>query len=187
MRTLLVFALLVVGCKKTTVAPPVDIDTMLHGTRPPSSVGMPPSFQATAHDGTARGPRDLLGQPTVLWFFPAANTSGCTVEGCGYRDHFDDFQALGVRIVGVSFTDLETNRAWVESQGFQYEIWRDDGKQLAMYYGAAAAPSDAYPKRRTRVLDANGAVVLEYNDKIVVGAHPEEVLADVRLMFAKGN
>jgi peroxiredoxin len=56
-----------------------------------------------------------------------------------------------------------------------------------MYYGAAAAPSDAYPKRRTRVLDANGAVVLEYNDKIVVGAHPEEVLADVRLMFAKGN
>ncbi|MCB9674164.1 MAG: peroxiredoxin [Alphaproteobacteria bacterium] len=183
MRILLYAVALVAACKKPAPPPAVDIDAMLHGTRPPEARPLIPAFRATAHDGTPRDQADLLGKPTVMWFFPAANTSGCTVEGCGYRDHYEEFAALGVRIVGVSFTDVETNRAWVESQGFQYEIWRDDDRALALYYDAADDRNQQYPKRRTRVLNADGKVVVEYNDKIIVGAHPDEVLEDVKLLF----
>ncbi|MEZ4322741.1 MAG: peroxiredoxin [Myxococcota bacterium] len=184
MRFVLCVLLASAGCKKPAPPPPVDVDAMLHGTRPAEQRPLIPGFRATAHDGSPRDQADLIGHPTVLWFFPAANTSGCTVEGCGYRDAFESFDRLGVHIVGVSFTDVETNRAWVEAQGFPYEIWRDDDRQLALYYGAIEERGAQYPKRRTRVLNQEGKVVLEYNDKIIVGAHPDEVLADVELLFA---
>ena len=90
---------------------------------------------------------------------------------------------LGVDIVGVSFTDVQTNAEWAAEQSFPYEIWHDDHKSLALYYGAADSSATPYPKRRTRILDANGNVVLEYNDKIIVGAHPNEVLEDARQLF----
>ncbi len=186
MRTLLLLALVsITACKKPAPPPPPDMDAMLHGTRPPTQTPLIPAFRATAHDGTPRDQASLLGAPTVLWFFPAAKTGGCTVEGCGYRDNYAAFQELGVRIVGVSFTDVQTNAEWVAEQGFQYEIWHDDSKRLALYYGAAEAPSDTYPKRRTRVLNSDGKVVLEYNDSIIVGAHPDEVLADAKLLFGE--
>lgn len=184
MRLPLLAALVVVACKKPA-PPPVDLDSLLHGTRPPSSIPLIGSFSATAHDGAPRGPGALQGHKTVLWFFPAANTSGCTVEGCGYRDLYGDFKALGFEIVGVSFTDVQTNAEWAAAQSFPYEIWRDDTKQLALYYGVIDDPSATYPKRRTRVLDEEGRVLIEYNDKVVVGAHPEEVLADVKLLLGK--
>ena len=178
--------LVALGCKKPTDATPaVDPDAALHGTRPASAVPLIPDFRATNHDGTARTRDALVGAPTVMWFFPAANTGGCTVEGCGYRDTYADFQALGVQIVGVSFTDLETNHAWAVDQGFQYEIWRDEDRALAEYYGASNGPDNPYPKRRTKVLDAEGNLILEYNDKIIVGAHPSEVLQDVRVLLAR--
>jgi len=158
---------------------------MLIGTRPEAPVPLIPAFRATSNDGSPRDQADLLGKPTVMWFFPAANTSGCTVEGCGYRDNYEAFQALGVRIIGVSFTDVQTNGDWVTEQGFQYEIWHDDNKALALYYDAVEQRGEQYPKRRTRVLNAEGQVVLEYNNKIIVGAHPEEVLQDVTLLFGK--
>ncbi len=175
--------LVALGCKKPTPPPAIDIESALHGTRPSAPVPVLSAFGATNHGGSKRTASDLVGQPTVMWFFPAAKTGGCTVEGCGYRERFADFEALGIQIVGVSFTDVQTNAEWVADQSFQYEIWHDDSKALAIYYDAAENHSTQYPKRRTRILDASGAVVLEYNDKIIVGAHPNEVLEDARLLF----
>ena len=182
----MMLALVLVGCKKTVVPPPVDL-TVLHGTLLEQPKPMVPAFGATAQDGTPRDVADLMGHATVLWFFPAANTGGCTVEGCGYRDRFAEFEALGVEIVGVSFTPLETNAEWHQRLEFPYEIWRDDDRQLATFYTAVDGPEDKYPKRRTRVLNREGKVLLEYNDSIIVGAHPAEVLEDVRLLKAAGR
>lgn len=179
-------ALLLGGCKKTVVTPVVDL-TAVHGTLLDQPKSMVPAFAATAQDGAPRDVADLMGHPTVLWFFPAANTGGCTVEGCGYRDRYAEFEALGVAIVGVSFTPLETNAAWHERLAFPYEIWRDDERTLATYYNAVEGPDDKYPKRRTRVLNREGKVLLEYNDSIIVGAHPAEVLEDVQLLRAVGR
>lgn len=179
--------LLLVGCpKKAPRTPTVDY-SLLHGTmleQPKPLIG---SFRATSHDGSPRDMADLMGHPTVIWFFPAANTSGCTVEGCGYRDLFGEFDALGVKIVGVSFTDLQTNQEWAKRLEFPYEIWRDDDRSLATYYDSVDGPDAKYPKRRTRVLNAEGKVVLEYNDKIIVGAHPADVLEDVKMLAAAGK
>lgn len=47
----------------------------LHGTVPDEAVALP-AFVATAHTGETRGPADVLGHPTVLWFYPRASTAG---------------------------------------------------------------------------------------------------------------
>ena len=104
------------------------------------------------------------------------------MEGCGYRDLYADFQALGVEIVGVSADAPSKNQAWAEDEGFQYELWTDDNRDLAVYYGAAASSSTSYFSRLTKILDSDGTLVLEYQVSSV-GTHPAQVLADCEVLF----
>lgn len=77
----------------------------------------------------------------------------------------------------------EENAAWAVDEGFQYELWTDDDGTLGLTYGALTDADDAYPKRITVVLDADGMLVLEYLEDISVGTHPGQVLEDVQLLF----
>ena len=89
---------------------------------------------------------------------------------------------MGVQIVGVGFGPTPVNAIWVADQSYQFEVWNDVNKTLAVYYGAASSPSAFAPSRITRLLDSTGAVLLEYNT-VAIGAHPAEVLADCELIF----
>jgi peroxiredoxin len=86
--------------------------------------------------------------------------------------------------VGVSFNKPEKNASWVTNQEFQYEVWSDSERSLAMMLGAATKADQGMPSRVTRVLDAEGRVVLSY-DQVKVGSHPEQVLEDCRALFGR--
>ncbi|MCB9681890.1 MAG: peroxiredoxin [Alphaproteobacteria bacterium] len=163
-------------------APTWPDPSQLHGTIPSPRDPLPADFRAFNRDGTRRGPDDLRGHPTVVWFFPAAATSGCTTEGCGYRDLYDDFTALGVHIVGVSFDSPAENQRWAERQSFPFELWSDVDRDLALYYGAARTATQGTASRVTRVLAPDGRVLLTY-DSVRVGVHPQQVLDDVTAIF----
>jgi peroxiredoxin Q/BCP len=159
----------------------------LNGAEPAASLTVP-TFSARNYDGSTRTQGALVGQPTVMWFFPASGTSGCTTEGCNYRDLKPEFDALGVQIVGVSFANPATNTEWVEQESFNFEVWTDDDKALSLYYGAVNGPSAGAPKRITKLLDEKGTLILEYVEAIQVGTHPAQVLADCQILFgAKGG
>lgn len=104
------------------------------------------------------------------------------MEGCGYRDLQDQFDALGIHIVGVSFDSPEKNQAWAEREGFEFELWTDTDKTLAVHYGAASSTSAFVPDRITKILDRNGDLVLEYLG-VSVGTHPALVLEDCEKLF----
>jgi peroxiredoxin Q/BCP len=93
---------------------------------------------------------------------------------------------LGVSIVGVSFDSPEENEAWAVDEGFEFELWSDLDRTLALYYGAAASESASLASRRTFLLDAEGTLVLEYRIE-VLGTHPAEVLSDCELLFGSGG
>ena len=141
-----------------------------------------PEFGATSHDGTHRTKANLIGKPTIMWFFPLAGTPGWTREGCGYRDRQSEFEALGIQIVAVSFSDPSTTHEWVIDQQFQFEIWTDDDKTLALHYGAVGSSWSPFPSRITKMLDENGRLMLEYTD-ISVSTHPGQVLEDCQAIF----
>jgi thioredoxin-dependent peroxiredoxin len=156
----------------------------LIGTTPAEAIGAP-EFSAQNRDGAARSRMNLLGQPTVMWFFPGADTPGCTVEGCGYRDLKERFDALGVQIVGVGFNPPEAMQAWAEDEGFTYELWTDTDRTLALTYGAAKREDQASPSRITMLLDADGRLLLEYKGAIDTGTHPKDVLDDCEALFGR--
>ncbi|MCB9779968.1 MAG: redoxin domain-containing protein [Alphaproteobacteria bacterium] len=87
-----------------------------------------------------------------------------------------------MQIVGVGFDQPEANQAWAEDEGFSFELWSDDDKTLAVYYGAAADTSATLPARVTRILDEDGVLVLEYA-VTDIGLHPSDVLADCKILF----
>lgn len=156
----------------------------LVGVTPAEAIDAP-EFSAQNRDGAARSRADLLGQPTVMWFFPGADTPGCTVEGCGYRDLKPQFDALGVQIVGVGFNPPDEMQAWAEHEGFTYELWTDTDRTLALTYGAAKREEQPSPSRITMLLDAEGRLLLEYTGAIDTGTHPKDVLADCEALFGR--
>lgn len=88
-------------------------------------------------------------------------------------------------MVGVGWANPDSTAPWVENEGFQYEIWTDQDKELSLYYDAASQ-SSFVPDRVTRILDSDGTLVLEYNDiGFAITAHPNDVLEDCKLLFGE--
>ncbi len=85
-------------------------------------------------------------------------------------------------IVGVSFDSPSANQAWAEEEGYTFDLWTDDDKTLALYYGAARNESTSIPDRITRLLGADGAVLLEYDD-VNYSTSPQDVLEDCQALF----
>lgn len=65
-----------------------------------------------------------------------------------------------------------------------FQLWTDEEKTLAVTYGAAADTSAAWASRVTRILDAEGVLLVEY-DSVSVGVHPAQVLEDCQAVFGK--
>jgi len=88
-----------------------------------------------------------------------------------------------VGIVGVSFNKPAKNADWARAEGYQFPLWTDDDKALALHYGAVGSKLGPIPGRITVILDATGAQVLRYDD-VDVGTHPADVLEDCKRLFA---
>ena len=88
-----------------------------------------------------------------------------------------------MQIVGVSFDDPEDNQSWAEDEGFGFELWTDDDRALALYYGAATSEDQRWADRLTFLLDAEGDVALIYDVGGDIGVHPAQVLEDAEKLF----
>jgi len=104
-------------------------------------------------------------------------------EGCEFRDLYSDFAALGVEIVGVSFDAPAQNKVFALNNNFQYELWSDIERSLALNYGAAEFMEQAFANRHTVVLDEYGRWMLTYENVMNTIQHPNDVLSDLQLIF----
>jgi peroxiredoxin Q/BCP len=134
-----------------------------------------PPFSAPDHTGATRSLADYVDQRVVLWFFPKADTPGCSREGCGFRDLYAEFQAKGAQVLGVSYDAPADNLAFVEKYGFPYPLISDADQAIAHAYGAFQPHQPSYPSRNTYVIGTDGKLeqVLEaVNPK----THPRALL-----------
>ncbi|MFT4977321.1 MAG: peroxiredoxin [Myxococcota bacterium] len=88
-----------------------------------------------------------------------------------------------MNIVGVGFDEPDEMAEWAADEGFQYEVWTDDDRTLAVHYGAARNASAAFADRVTMLLGSDGQLLLEYTSNIDFGTHPIEVLEDCEILF----
>jgi thioredoxin-dependent peroxiredoxin len=136
---------------------------------------MAPDFEAPVQDGTPFKLSSLRGAPVVLYFYPKADTPGCTIESKGFRDHYPEFRAKKVHVVGVSTDDCPEQKAFADKYGLQFPLVADRSQAVATAYGVL---SRGHARRVTFLIDAHGKVV-----DVVDNSSPDPHLARARSLF----
>ncbi len=125
--------------------------------------------------------------PVVLYFFPAAFTSGCTVEAHLFAEASPDFNRLGARVVGVTAGNIERVAEFSKSEcRDKFAVAADPGAKVAAQYDTAnrAADGRMLSNRTSFVIAPNGTILLSYTDS-KPQAHIEKTMAAVRAWKAK--
>ena len=88
-----------------------------------------PDFLVNDHNGNRVSLKDLRGNKVVLWFYPKADTPGCTMEGKGFRDDHKQFEGKNTLIYGVSLDNEADNKAFAEKFSFTFPLLCDVGRR----------------------------------------------------------
>ncbi|HWS51381.1 MAG TPA: thioredoxin-dependent thiol peroxidase [Microbacterium sp.] len=130
-----------------------------------------PDFALLDQDGQSVRLSDLRGTKTILYFYPAAMTPGCTTQACDFRDNISSLQGAGYRVIGISRDAPEKLAEFRERDGLTFTLLSDPDHAVHSAYGVWGEKMN-YGKtiegviRSTFVLDADGVVSLAlYNVK----------------------
>ncbi|MCF8723553.1 peroxiredoxin Q/BCP [Nitrospina gracilis] len=137
-----------------------------------------PDFLVNDHNGNRVTLKDLRGQKVILWFFPKADTPGCTMEGQGFRDAFDQFKEKNTVILGVSLDNEADNKAFAEKFNFPYPLLCDVGREISLAYQAIKSKDDQYASRITYVIDENGKIA-EAIDQVDTKNHANDLCSRI--------
>lgn len=123
-----------------------------------------PDFALPDGDGKVWKLAELRGKKVILYFYPADDTPGCTVEACDFRDSQADLQEAGFVVLGVSPQDKDSHRSFSERYSLNFPLLIDSDLQTAKSYGVARANGmfKGIPlavKRATFVIDEEGTLV----------------------------
>lgn len=148
---------------------PIAVMAMLGGqARAELPVGAPaPAFVTQASLGGeafAFSLEDALSKgPVVLYFYPAAFTSGCTAEAHDFAEATDEFAALGAAVIGVSADDIETlNRFSVEACRSKFAVASDADQSIMKAYDAVLEMKPDLANRTSYVISPEGKIVYAY-------------------------
>jgi peroxiredoxin Q/BCP len=138
-----------------------------------------PDFTLPDHHGEPQTLSKLLTNgPVVLFFYPQANTPGCTVQACHFRDLAADFEAVGAQIVGISRDSVEAQASFADKRGFGYPLLADTDRAVAALYGVKGGLLGLSPvKRSTFVVGQDGVILEAYASETNMNAHADKALA----------
>lgn len=130
-----------------------------------------PDFTLPDQDGTPISLSSLRGQKVILYFYPEADTPGCTTEACDFRDNLATLGSAGYAVYGVSRDDLAKLQVFASGHGLSYPLLSDSDRSVHELYGVWGEKS-LYGKtvtgviRSTFVIDEDGVITLPvYNVK----------------------
>ncbi|HWI73346.1 MAG TPA: thioredoxin-dependent thiol peroxidase [Baekduia sp.] len=139
-----------------------------------------PDFELPDQNGEPVRLSSFRGQKVVLYFYPKANTPGCTTQACGVRDHQSDYSTAGAVVLGVSPDPVKAVHKFAEKQHLNFELLADEHHEVTEAYGVWVEKSmygKTYwgAKRATFVIDEDGIVRRAF--KANPETHDAEVLA----------
>ncbi len=147
-----------------------------------------PDFTLPDQDGSPVELSELHGRPVVVYFYPKADTPGCTTQACGVRDHRADYAKVGAVVLGISPDPVAKVKKFHDKQALNFQLLADEGHAVAESYGVWAQKSmygRSYfgNERTTFVLDSDGAIVRVLR-KVKPAEHDELVLEALQQLTA---
>ncbi len=145
----------------------------------PLAVGAPaPKITAKDQDGKPVNFADVYAKGvTLVYFYPKADTPGCTKQGCSLRDGWSELQGKGVQVLGVSGDKPEAQKAFREKYHFQFPLIADDDGKVAAAFGVPAMKPGIF--KRTSFLVKDGKIAWTMTDKTTTETHAADVLKAV--------
>ena len=140
-----------------------------------------PEFSLAASRGRSVGSKALKGKPYVLYFYPKADTSGCTKEAQGFQAALAQFHKKGVQVIGVSRDAMKALDKFADKYGLEFPLASDEAGALTEAYGVWVEKSMYGRKymgieRSTFLVGADGKIAKAWR-KVKIEGHVGEVLA----------
>ena len=140
-----------------------------------------PDFTLPDQNGDSVTLSSLHGQPVVVYFYPKADTPGCTTQACGIRDHRTDYEKLNARVLGISPDPVKPIAKFVEKQQLNFTLLSDEDHKVAEEYGVWVEKSmygrTYYGNERTTFVIGPDGVITHIFRKVKPAEHDEKVLA----------
>lgn len=139
-----------------------------------------PDFKALNQEGKSISLTDFGGSKIILYFYPKADTPGCTAESCNLRDNYDDLMNKGYEIIGVSADSVSKQKKFAEKYNLPFHLIADENKEVIKAYRAWGVKK-MYGKdfegilRTTFVIDEKG-VILKILEKVNTKDHAAQIL-----------
>jgi peroxiredoxin Q/BCP len=116
----------------------------------------------------------------VLFFYPAAMTTGCTKESCHFRDLGKEFAAVGAQRVGISADKVDKQKAFSDKHSFGYPLLSDPDKEVAAIFGVKRPLGFLPNKRATFVIGTDSRIVEVISSEVNMDKHADQALATLR-------
>ena len=127
----------------------------------------------------------LKNGPVVLYFYPAAFTTGCTIEAHNFAEAVDKYKALGASVIGVSNDTIDTlSRFSVSECRGKFPVAADTDQSIAKSYDAILLIMTKYAKRISYVIAPDGRIVYSYTN-LSPDKHVENTLSALRKWLAE--
>ena len=139
-----------------------------------------PAFELPASGGRTVNSAEMRGRPFILYFYPKADTPGCTIEACGFRDTFRKLQDAGVVVLGISRDTPKAQKKFKEKYDLPYPLLADVDEEVCKLFGVLKE-KNMYGKKvmgieRTTFLIGPDQKVARVFSKVKPEGHAEEVL-----------
>lgn len=145
---------------------------------------VPPAFSLKNDSGSTTSLSDFAGQQVVVYFYPKANTPGCTKQACDFRDSLSDLNDLGIQVIGISPDPVEKLAKFREDHQLNFPLLSDEDKSVMTAWGTFGEKKN-YGKivqgviRSTFLINEDGTVGLaKYNVRAT--GHVERIIREIK-------
>lgn len=145
-----------------------------------------PAFRLQDQNNSWHSLADYRGEWVVMFFYPKADTPGCTTEACAFRDDIFKFKKLGARILGVSLDDVASQKQFADKYSLPFPLLSDADKETAEAYGVLKDVGvTQYARRQTFIVGPDGIIRRHYPE-VDPETHSATVLKDLGELLTRG-
>jgi peroxiredoxin Q/BCP len=140
-----------------------------------------PEFTGRTHAHGSFTLSDFRGKAVVLYWYPKDDTSGCTLEACGFRDDYEALKAAGAEVAGISCDTVDSHKGFAEKFSLPFPLVADTNGEITRAYGVPLGVdgNERWPRRWTFLVGPDGRIARKW-EKVDVRNHSKEILEILR-------